>query len=198
VENFLELFNEFSAENSPEFTRLFGEIAGELAYRRRLKMEENDRFLQDFKAAWTGYKEQDGSVLDADVPQSYVDEYHRITGKESNYKGQKQVKGLSASTASTSVTASDVGCVIMQAAGTLRYSDPAEMRKLGQILLAAADQMDAAPDPLTGANTSSNREYSQNSKVTYGNPVLKARAERNEREAKKYAEQSGTKYPRWT
>lgn len=160
--------------------------------------DERDLWLQDFSKGFTGsYRDRDGSVLDGELPQAYVDAFRRINGPESNYAGQKHVKELSASVGSVSVTASDVGVVIMQAAGTIRMGSSDEVRQLGQILIAAADQMTDAPEPLTGANTSSNRQYSQNSKLTYGNPVLKARQERNEAEMKKYAEQSGHKYPKW-
>ena len=37
-------------------------------------------------------KDQDGSVLDAGPPQSYVDKWYRLTGPQSNYSGQKQVQ----------------------------------------------------------------------------------------------------------
>jgi hypothetical protein len=83
------LFDEFDAETSPEYSQLFAEIAGELA---KVSMAENDRFLSDFRAAWGGMKDQEGSVLDAGPPQSYVDKWYRLTGPQSNYSGQKQVQ----------------------------------------------------------------------------------------------------------
>jgi hypothetical protein len=165
-------------------------------------MEERDRFLTDFRAAWAGLKDQDGSVLDGELPQAYIDAFHRINGPESNYSGQKKhVKDLSASIGSVSVTASDVGLIMMQAAATIRMDDPDQVRRLGQTLIAAADQMNAASAPVVGANgqvLSDNRPYSQNSKLAYGNPILKEQMERNLRELEKFAEQSAYSYPKYT
>jgi hypothetical protein len=46
-------------------------------------MEERDRFLTDFRVAWTGMKDQHGSVLDAGPSPEYIDCWYEIHGKES-------------------------------------------------------------------------------------------------------------------
>jgi hypothetical protein len=119
--------------------------------------------------------------------QDYIDEWYRINGKESNYKGQKHVKEYSASVGSVVVNASDVVCILQQSAATIQLADAAQVRALGQSLIAAADQMTAAPvNPATPVGTtnhaSSSFVYSQNAKVFYGDdrPGAKMSRARNE------------------
>jgi hypothetical protein len=191
------LFDEFDAETSPEFTQLFAEIAGELNYRRKLAMEENDKFLRDFRAAWGGLKNQDGSVLDNGPSPEYVARHYAINGPESNYKGQqKDVESITAGGVVISPSP-DGGLVFRQGAGggIVVTADGVDDFFAGCYQV-RSQRAPTAPSPTN--MTSAPVRHGQNDKLTYGNPVLQERMERNEREMKKYAEQSGTKYPRWS
>jgi len=191
-------YDEFDAETSPEHETLFAEIRGELAYRKRLSMEERDRLLRDYRAAWGGMKDsEDGSVLDGPIPQSYVDRWYEINGKESNYSGQqKDVEAIIAAGVSISPTP-DGGFTLRQGAGgaiTIPSDQIAEF--LDGCRQAATQRSPNRPSNAVSV-ASDNTRYSQNAKLAYGNPVLEERQKRNEAEMKKYAEQSSMVYPRW-
>jgi hypothetical protein len=192
---FLELFNEFSSDNSPEFTQLFAEIAGELTYRRKVSMEERDSWLQDFSKGFSGsYRDTDGSVLDSDLPQAYVEAFHRINGPESNNAGQKQQKDYNVVAGGISIHGGPHSVVCFQGTGNIVSGSRADALAFIQEFIVAMNQME--DDPV--APSSEVSPANQNAKVAYGNPVLQARAERNEREMEKYAKASGVQYPKWT
>jgi hypothetical protein len=172
--NFPTLWNEWAKiEVSPEHSELFAEIAGELNYRRLKSMEQRDVYLTDFRKGWSGgARDSDNRGLAGGTPpQDYVDRWYQINGSECSSKGSKiNQKDYSASIGGVTVQASDVVCTLQKSVALIQLFDPAEVRALGQSLIAAADQMTAAPTyPATPVGTdnhaSSSFSYSQNAKV---------------------------------
>ena len=193
-------YDEFAAETSPEYQQLFAEIAGELAYRRKLKMVENDRFLRDYRSAWQGtMKDQDGSILDPPIPAAYAQKCMELAGPQSTR--MKERKDYSTTVGNqTTVYATESGVVMMQAANTI-HVDPDDLQALIDALNAAkATVGPMAPDPIVGAypgRNSSNYRYSQNARVIADSEQRKTQLERNLKEMEKWAKASASSYPRY-
>jgi hypothetical protein len=113
----------------------------------------DDMFLRQFSKGFSGVpKDSDGNCLGGYPDQDYIDRWYQL---------QKHVKEYSVSIGSVSLNASDVACILQQSAATIRLSDPTEVKALGQSLIAAADQMTAAPvNPATPVGTTNHASSS--------------------------------------
>jgi len=171
---------------------LFADIAGELAYRRKLSMEERDIYLQDFSKAWALEKDSDGRGYQGGTPPpGYVAQWQAITGPESNYSGQ-QHKGWSGNGGGCSFTVNDSGGLVLhqgQSVITVTANVLAEFAGLVQTALAQS----RAVQPASAGQTA--RVLSHNEKVVQSDPILRERARRNRQEEWKASQ---PRYPQWS
>ncbi len=192
-------YDEYDAELSPEHEELWAEIAGELRYRKRLSMTERDRLLRDYRAAFGGIRDEDGSVLDGPIPQSYIDRWYAIHGKESNYKGQTKEQKYADVAGGISIAGGSHAITCFQGRGNITLGSKAAAQAFVASMQEAIAGMEDDPVAVSPAvsTASSARSFSQNERLIQSSEARKQRFEQNMREAERFARQSAFSYPRY-
>ena len=203
LENFLNGDDENRPGDTENFSGLdvdfWNMLYADIRYQRRLKMQENDRLLRDYRSAWTGtMKDQDGSILDPPMPASYVQECMKLAGPQAT-RNEERKDILQTIGNQFTGFANESGVVFQQAANTF-HIDPDDIDATIAFLQAAKAVVGPmAPDPLTGVagQASSNYSYSQNARVAESSEERKRQQDKNIKAMEAWAEQSSKAYPRY-